>query len=182
VDFEREISVVAARGAEGEFAAFDLCENEHRDGILAVTTIPARISPGVEYDAIQATRRILDALDYVGVVAVEMFVAPGKAGGREKTGVLINEIAPRVHNSGHWTSEGADTSQFHQHVRAVCGLPLGSAIRRGSVTMTNLIGKDAHQWLEILAEPGAHLHLYGKKEARAGRKMGHVTRIIRETE
>ncbi|KRE16936.1 phosphoribosylaminoimidazole carboxylase [Bosea sp. Root381] len=176
VTFSREVSVVAARGSDGSFAAFDLCENEHRDHILAFTRIPAKVTAGTEADAIEAARQIGEALGYVGVFAVEMFVVGEGAG----ESVVVNEIAPRVHNSGHWTSEGAETSQFHQHVRAVCGFPLGSARRRGRVEMENLVGDAALRWRDLLAEPGAHLHLYGKREARAGRKMGHVTRVSPE--
>lgn len=173
ITFAREVSVVAARAADGSFAAFDLCENEHRDHILAFTRIPAQVSAATEASAIEAARQIGAALGYVGVFAVEMFVVGEGAAER----VVVNEIAPRVHNSGHWTSEGAQTSQFHQHVRAVCGFPLGCTQRRGRVEMENLIGDDALRWREFLAEPGAHLHLYGKREARPGRKMGHVTRV-----
>ncbi len=169
VRFEREVSVVAARGIDGAFAAFDVTENEHRDHILHRSVAPADVSATIAGRAIAATEKLADALDYVGVMAVEFFVAGGQ--------VLVNEIAPRVHNSGHWTSEGAETSQFHQHVRAVCGLPLGSARSRGRAVMHNLIGEEADRWAQLLAEPGAHLHLYGKGEARPGRKMGHVTRI-----
>ncbi|MDP3603904.1 MAG: 5-(carboxyamino)imidazole ribonucleotide synthase [Bosea sp. (in: a-proteobacteria)] len=176
VSFAREVSVVAARGTDGSFAAFDLCENEHRDHILAFTRIPAQVSAATEAAAIEAARRIGAALGYVGVFAVEMFIV----GEGPSESVVVNEIAPRVHNSGHWTSEGAQTSQFHQHVRAVCGFPLGSAARRGRVEMENLIGDAALRWRELLAEPGAHLHLYGKREARPGRKMGHVTRVVPE--
>lgn len=176
VSFVREVSVVAARGTDGSFAAFDVCENEHRDHILALTRVPARIGAAASAAAIDAARRIAEALAYVGVFAVEFFVV--EAGGNEQ--VVVNEIAPRVHNSGHWTSEGAQTSQFHQHVRAVCGFPLGAATRRGHVTMENLIGDRVHDWRAILAEPNAHLHLYGKREARPGRKMGHVTRVVLE--
>lgn len=176
VTFTREVSVVAVRGGDGAFAAFDLCENEHRDHILAFTRIPAQVSAGTEAAAIEAARKIGAALGYVGVFAVEMFVVGEGAAER----VVVNEIAPRVHNSGHWTSEGAQTSQFHQHVRAVCGFPLGSAQRHGRVEMENLIGDAALRWRELLAEPGAHLHLYGKRAARAGRKMGHVTRVFPE--
>ena len=173
VSFSREVSVVAARGADGSFAAYDVCENEHRNHILAVTTIPARLGPAATASAIEAARRIGEALGYVGVFAVELFVVG--APGEER--IVVNEIAPRVHNSGHWTSEGAQTSQFHQHVRAVCGFPLGATGRRGRVTMHNLVGDEAEQWRALLAEPGAHLHLYGKREHRPGRKMGHVTRV-----
>ena len=173
VSFTREVSVVAARTATGAFAAFDACENEHRDHILALTRVPARLGADASTAAIDAARRIADALGYVGVLAVELFVT----GEGANEGIIVNEIAPRVHNSGHWTSEGAQTSQFHQHVRAVCGFPLGSPARRGTVEMENLIGADAEGWRAILAEPGAHLHLYGKRESRPGRKMGHVTRV-----
>ena len=174
VPFEREISVIAARGAAGEFAAFDVCENVHRHHILDVTSVPASISGSVQEKAIAAARAIADALDYVGVLTVEMFVlADGET-------LLVNETAPRVHNSGHWTIEGARTSQFQQHVRAVCGWPLGDTTRLGRATMTNLIGDDIDAWRTILADPGASLHLYGKAEARAGRKMGHVTRVFPE--
>jgi 5-(carboxyamino)imidazole ribonucleotide synthase len=176
VSFAREVSVVAARGSDGSFAAFDVCENEHRDHILALTTVPARIGAAASAAAIDAARRIGEALAYVGVFAVEFFIVEDAAGEQ----VVVNEIAPRVHNSGHWTSEGAQTSQFHQHVRAVCGFPLGAATRRGAVTMENLIGGRVHDWRAILAEPNAHLHLYGKREARPGRKMGHVTRVVPE--
>jgi 5-(carboxyamino)imidazole ribonucleotide synthase len=178
VSFVREVSVVAARGLDGSFAAFDVCENEHRDHILAFTRVPATLSEGATLQAIEAARRIGEALGYVGVFAVEMFVLGAGNGLGER--VVVNEIAPRVHNSGHWTSEGALTSQFHQHVRAVCGFPLGATGRRGRVEMENLIGAGSLRWREILAEPGAHLHLYGKRDARPGRKMGHVTRVMAE--
>jgi 5-(carboxyamino)imidazole ribonucleotide synthase len=173
VPFEREVSVVAARTPEGAFAAYDLCANEHRSHILDVTRVPAGVSPETEAAALRIARRIADALAYAGVLAVEMFLV--REGGAER--LVVNEIAPRVHNSGHWTIEGAETSQFEQHVRAVCGWPLGSTRRRGRAEMRNLIGDDVSTWPAVLAEPGAHLHLYGKAEARAGRKMGHVTRV-----
>jgi 5-(carboxyamino)imidazole ribonucleotide synthase len=173
VPFEREVSVVAARTPEGAFAAYDLCANEHRSHILDVTRVPAGVSRETEEGAFGIARRIADALDYAGVLAVEMFLL--REGGAER--LVVNEIAPRVHNSGHWTIEGAATSQFEQHVRAVCGWPLGSARRLGRAEMRNLIGDDIADWPAILAEPGAHLHLYGKAEARPGRKMGHVTRV-----
>ncbi|KQT09103.1 phosphoribosylaminoimidazole carboxylase [Methylobacterium sp. Leaf399] len=178
VAFEREVSVVAARGADGAFAAFDPCANTHRDHILALTRVPAPgIAPATAASAIDIARRIAEALDYVGVLAVEMFLV---ADGDGPERVVVNEIAPRVHNSGHWTIEGALTSQFAQHVRAVCGWPLGDPARVGGVAveMHNLIGDEAAAWDAILAEPGAHLHLYGKGEARPGRKMGHVTRLL----
>lgn len=175
VAFSLEISVVAARGADGAFAPFAVCENEHRDHILSLTRAPARISETLAQKAIETARKIGEALDYVGVFAVELFVAPD--GDRPR--VLFNEIAPRVHNSGHWTIEGAETSQFEQHMRAVAGWPLGSTgIAGREATMENLIGADADRWAALLAEPGAHLHLYGKGDARPGRKMGHVTRVV----
>jgi 5-(carboxyamino)imidazole ribonucleotide synthase len=176
VPFEREVSVVAARTASGAFAAYDLCANEHRHHILDTTRVPAGVSSETEAQAIAIARSIADALDYVGVLAVELFLVTGDEGER----LVLNEIAPRVHNSGHWTLGGATTSQFEQHVRAVCGWPLGETARLGRVEMRNLIGHDADEWERILAEPGAHLHLYGKAEARSGRKMGHVTRIFSE--
>jgi 5-(carboxyamino)imidazole ribonucleotide synthase len=176
VPFEREVSVVAARTADGAFAAFDLCANTHRNHILDVTRVPAGVSPQAEREAIGITASIAKALDYVGVLAVEMFLV--HEGGAEH--VIVNEIAPRVHNSGHWTIEGAVTSQFEQHVRAVCGWPLGSPDRLGRVEMHNLIGHDADGWRDILGRAGDHLHLYGKSEARPGRKMGHVTRVSPE--
>ncbi|PSC06994.1 5-(carboxyamino)imidazole ribonucleotide synthase [Alsobacter soli] len=177
VPFLREVSVVAARGRDGDVVAYDVCENEHRHHILAVTRVPATLQGEASHAALEHAARIATELDYVGVLAVEMFVV-AEADGRER--VLINEIAPRVHNSGHWTQDGADTSQFEQHVRAVAGWPLGSARRRGTVTMHNLIGDEADQWHAFLVEPGAHLHLYGKAEARPGRKMGHVNRVTPE--
>ncbi len=177
VAFSREVSVVAARTIEGGFAAYDVCENSHRDHILDVTRVPAKLSDIGAAKALDAARRIADALDYVGVLAVEMFVV----GPEGEPDILVNEIAPRVHNSGHWSIDGAVTSQFEQHVRAICGWPLGDASRLGRIEMTNLIGDDAGRWRAIVAEPAAHLHLYGKGKARPGRKMGHVTRVFPET-
>ncbi|PVE24588.1 5-(carboxyamino)imidazole ribonucleotide synthase [Microvirga sp. KLBC 81] len=176
VPFEREVSVVAARTASGAFAAYDLCANEHRHHILDTTRVPAGVSEATEAEAMRIAKAIADALDYIGVLAVELFLVTEN--GQER--LVVNEIAPRVHNSGHWTLGGASTSQFEQHIRAVCGWPLGSPARLGRVEMQNLIGHDADEWERILAEPGAHLHLYGKAEARSGRKMGHVTRVFPE--
>jgi 5-(carboxyamino)imidazole ribonucleotide synthase len=171
------VSVVAARGLDGSFKAFPVTENEHREQILRRSVAPAGIHPATARDAIDAASRLAAALDYVGVFAVEFFVVRGESGDR----VLVNEIAPRVHNSGHWTLDGAETSQFEQHVRAVAGLPLGSAAQRAPVVeMVNLIGADVERWREIMADPGAQLHLYGKGQHRPGRKMGHVTRLLRE--
>jgi 5-(carboxyamino)imidazole ribonucleotide synthase len=177
VAFECEASVIAARSLEGAVAAFDLCENEHERHILARTQAPARVGPGVEEAAKALAGRILQALDYVGVLAVELFVARGADGQEE---LLVNELAPRVHNSGHWTIEGAQTSQFEQHIRAIAGWPLGATTRRGRIEMRNLIGEEADEWRDILAQPDLSLHLYGKLETRPGRKMGHVTRVLPE--
>lgn len=176
VPFEREVSVVAARAEDGRFAAYEVTENEHRHHILHLSTVPANVSSAVRAVSAEIARRIGEALGYVGVFAVEMFLV--EVDGAQ--GVVVNEIAPRVHNSGHWTLDGAVTSQFEQHVRAVAGWPLGAVERYGRVEMTNLIGDEADSWLDIVSEPGAHLHLYGKAEARPGRKMGHVTRIFEE--
>jgi 5-(carboxyamino)imidazole ribonucleotide synthase len=174
VPFSREVSVVAARAADGSIAAFDLCENAHKHHILALTRVPAAVAGATAALASAMAGQIAARLDYVGVLAVELFVLETAAGET----LLINEIAPRVHNSGHWTIEGADTSQFEQHMRAIAGWPLGSTARRGRIEMENLIGEDVARFARILGEPGAHLHLYGKGEARPGRKMGHVTRIF----
>ena len=178
VPFTREVSMIVARGVDGGFRAYELNENSHTAGILSTTTLPAQVAPETERQAAEMARRIADALDYVGVLTVEMFVVPGAKGGPER--LVVNEIAPRVHNSGHWTLGGAATSQFEQHVRAVCGWPLGSTQRWGAITMRNLIGDDVQAWRAILAEPGASLHLYGKSVPRPGRKMGHVTRVTPE--
>jgi 5-(carboxyamino)imidazole ribonucleotide synthase len=176
VPFTREVSVVATRDGAGAFAAFDVTENEHRDHILHRSIAPARLSAGASDQAMQITRRIADAVAYVGVLAIEFFVVDAR-GGREM--LIVNEMAPRVHNSGHWTIEGAATSQFEQHVRAVAGWPLGATRRLAPrVEMVNLIGAEALDWHRLAAEPGLAVHLYGKREARAGRKMGHVTRLL----
>jgi 5-(carboxyamino)imidazole ribonucleotide synthase len=136
--------------------------------------VPASFAQDVAEEAQRMARRIADALDYVGILAVELFVVAGPDG-RER--LVVNEIAPRVHNSGHWTIEGAVTSQFTQHVRAICGWPLGSPRRLGRATMTNLVGHEADAWLDRLSDADAALHLYGKSETRPGRKMGHVTQV-----
>jgi len=169
VDFRREISVIGARGLDGAVACYDPGENVHRDGILHTTTLPAAISAGRAMDAALLTGKILNALDYVGVIGVELFETP--------QGLVVNEFAPRVHNSGHWTIEACHVDQFEQHIRAVCGWPLGDGSRHSDAVMTNLIGDEADGWATLAAEPHAGLHLYGKAEARPGRKMGHVTRI-----
>lgn len=178
VPFAKEISVVAARGAEGEFLAYDICENIHQNHILEVTRAPACIDGETAAEAVRIARVICEALDYIGVLAVEIFLVEE----RGNSTLLVNEIAPRVHNSGHWTLDGAVTSQFEQHIRAIAGWPLGSTSRHGAfVEMRNLIGEEVLDFEQILREPGACLHLYGKQEPRPGRKMGHVTRIVHST-
>jgi 5-(carboxyamino)imidazole ribonucleotide synthase len=176
VPFRCEVSVIGARGRDGAFAAFDVTENRHANHVLRSSQVPASISPELAAEAIGLAARIAEGFGYVGVLGVEMFVVPGETG--EK--ILVNEIAPRVHNSGHWTIDGAATSQFEQHLRAICGWPLGSTERLGRIEMTNLLGEEAGSWRAALADPGARLHLYGKREARPGRKMGHVTYVRQE--
>ncbi|NWG24545.1 MAG: 5-(carboxyamino)imidazole ribonucleotide synthase [Pseudorhodoplanes sp.] len=176
VPFEREISVVAARSSQGEVVAFDVTENEHRHHILKISRAPARISDVMAEEAQHMAETIASAFGYVGVLAVEMFALANGAGRR----VLVNEIAPRVHNSGHWTIDGASVSQFEQHIRAVAGWPLGHPVRHGRVEMTNLIGAEVNDYPRWLTEPGTSVHLYGKGEPRPGRKMGHVTRVFGE--
>ncbi|MBX3583922.1 MAG: 5-(carboxyamino)imidazole ribonucleotide synthase [Rhizobiaceae bacterium] len=170
VAFEREISIIAARTANGAMSSYDPAQNVHRNGILHSSTVPARIETATAEAARAAAFAILDALDYVGVIGVEFFALPGGA-------LLVNEIAPRVHNSGHWTEAACAVSQFEQHIRAVVGLPLGSAGRHSDCVMENLIGDEVERAPLLLAEPELVLHLYGKAEARPGRKMGHFTRI-----
>ena len=173
IAFGAEFSVIVARWADGRHCFFDAPENAHADGILRTSTVPAGPLVAGQLDrARPMATAIVDALDHVGVLTVEYFAAGD--------GPIVNEIAPRVHNSGHWTIEGAETSQFEQHVRAICGLPPGSTALTGSgATMENLIGADIDRWPDYIGEQGAHLHLYGKGEGRPGRKMGHVTRVTR---
>jgi 5-(carboxyamino)imidazole ribonucleotide synthase len=173
VDFTAEFSVIVARWADGRHTFWDSAENEHGEGILRRSTVPCSeaVAPQVE-EAREAALRIADALGHIGVLTVEFFAS--------RDGPLVNEIAPRVHNSGHWTIEGAVTSQFEQHIRAICDLPPGlTGLMRGGAVMDNLIGDEVKRWPELLAERGAHVHIYGKGEARPGRKMGHVTRVTR---
>ena len=169
VNFSHEVSVIAARSPQGDVACFDPGENVHRNGILHTTTVPARLTAGQRTDAILIAARILNALDYVGVLGVELFVT--------STGLVVNEIAPRVHNSGHWTQNGCVIDQFEQHIRAVAGWPLGDGHRHADVTMENLIGDDMDRVPALAAEKDTALHLYGKAEVKPGRKMGHVNRI-----
>lgn len=168
--FEREVSIIAARGADGAIAYYDLCENEHAGGILSRTILPSAAPQDVQVAARAAAKNVLEAFDYVGVLTIEFFVMPDGA-------IVANEMAPRVHNSGHWTIEGALTSQFEQHIRCIAGWPLGSTQRIAGIEMINLIGDVASDWAQLAATPGAHLHLYGKRDARDSRKMGHVTRL-----
>jgi 5-(carboxyamino)imidazole ribonucleotide synthase len=170
VPFEREISVIVARGLDGGMACFDPVENEHRNHILLHTHAPAPIDSALAADARLIAETIAVALDLTGLLAVEMFVS-------HEGEILVNELAPRPHNSGHWTIDACVTSQFEQFVRAICGLPLGSPERHHDAQMTNLLGPAVDDWPQILADPHARLHLYGKSDARPGRKMGHVTRL-----
>ena len=173
ISFASEFSVILARWADGAHAFWDCPENVHEGGILRRSTVPCGgPAAGQADEARAAALRIAEALGHVGVLTVEYFAS--------SDGPLINEIAPRVHNSGHWTIEGAVTSQFEQHIRAICGLPPGlTGLMRGGATMENLIGPDVNRWPELLKERGAHTHIYGKGEPRPGRKMGHVTRVVR---
>lgn len=171
VNFQCEISVIVARSASGKVACYDPGENVHLDGILRTTRVPAAIDDETAELAKDIAGRIVEALDYVGVMGVEMFVV---AGG----GLTVNEIAPRVHNSGHWTELGAAVDQFEQHIRAIAGLPLAAPTRIADVEMTNLIGSDVDAVPDLLTEDGLKMHLYGKADVRDGRKMGHVTRVL----
>jgi 5-(carboxyamino)imidazole ribonucleotide synthase len=171
LELEREVSVVLARAADGAEEAFPVVENRHARGILDVSIAPARIADPLAQNAIDLAKRLAAELDYVGVLAVEMFVVGGR--------LLLNEIAPRPHNSGHYTIDACRTSQFEQQVRVLCGLPLGDPSQHTPAVMVNLLGDiwnaGAPRWEKVLEHAGAHLHLYGKREARPGRKMGHVT-------
>ena len=165
INFSHEVSVIAARASDGQVACYDPGENVHREGILHSTTVPATLTTAQRMDAVLLAGQILNALDYVGVMGVELFVTTD--------GLIVNEIAPRVHNSGHWTQNGCDICQFEQHIRAVAGWPLGDGTRHSDIRMENLIGADMDRVPE-LRETNAALHLYGKSEVKPGRKMGHV--------
>jgi 5-(carboxyamino)imidazole ribonucleotide synthase len=172
VRFDAEFSILLCRGADGETVTWDAPRNRHQGGILVTSDVPAGpgLAPAIA-EAEALARRVAGALDHVGMLTMEFFAVGGAA--------LFNEMAPRVHNSGHWTIEGAATSQFENHIRAICGLPLGATnLVAPRVEMRNLVGGEAADWRDILADPAAHLHLYGKGEARPGRKMGHVTRLL----
>lgn len=170
VSFIREVSVIGARNAAGDVACFDPGENVHKDGILDTTTVPAQISAAQRMDAVLLTAKIMNALEYVGVMGVELFVTGA--------GLIVNEIAPRVHNSGHWTQDGCAVDQFEQHIRAITGWPLGDGSRYCDVRMENLIGQDVGRVKMLAGEKNVALHLYGKAEIKAGRKMGHLNRIL----
>jgi 5-(carboxyamino)imidazole ribonucleotide synthase len=169
-DFGRELSVIAARGRDGEIACYPVSENHHEGGVLRRTVAPAKITPATRDQAESIVAKILTALDYVGVIGVELFEL---SGGK----LLVNEFAPRVHNTGHWTQDGCEVDQFEQHIRAVAGWPLGPTAPHHHVEMTNLLGADVDAWRKLAAEPETRVHLYGKGEARPGRKMGHVNRL-----
>jgi 5-(carboxyamino)imidazole ribonucleotide synthase len=169
-DFVRELSVIAARGRDGDVRAYPLGENHHEGGVLRRTSAPAAVSTATTAEAETIAARILTQLDYVGVIGVELFeLADGR--------LLVNEFAPRVHNSGHWTLDGCEVDQFEQHIRAVAGWPLGPTAPLAHVEMENLLGDEAGRWAELAHEAEARLWLYGKGEARPGRKMGHINRL-----
>jgi 5-(carboxyamino)imidazole ribonucleotide synthase len=174
VDFRCEVSVIVARTADGALAAYPPVENRHVNHILDTTIAPARLPPDTAGEATAIARHIAERLDLVGVLAVEMFITRSGS-------ILVNEMAPRPHNSGHWTIDACIASQFEQLVRAICGLPLGSTERHADAVMTNLIGRDVAKWREALDDPHAKLHLYGKSKVRPGRKMGHITRLLPRT-
>ena len=169
-DFVRELSVIAARGRDGATAVYPLAENHHEHGILRRSVAPARVTPAMADQAERIAARILSGLDYVGVIGIELFeMADGS--------LLVNEFAPRVHNSGHWTQDGCGVDQFEQHIRAVAGWPLGSTTAVAQVEMLNLLGDEIDAWPRYAAEPETRLHLYGKRDAKPGRKMGHINRV-----
>jgi 5-(carboxyamino)imidazole ribonucleotide synthase len=168
--FIRELSIIAARSQSGEVAVYPLGENVHAGGVLRTTLAPAAVDTSTKARARDIAEAILDGLDYVGVIGIELFdLGEGR--------LLVNEIAPRVHNTGHWTQDGCGCDQFEQHIRAIAGWPLGSTQAHARVEMTNLLGDDIERWPDLAAEPTAHLHLYGKTDARPGRKMAHVNRV-----
>ncbi|MCF2869727.1 5-(carboxyamino)imidazole ribonucleotide synthase [Octadecabacter sp. G9-8] len=168
IDFSVEVSVIGTRSADGAISCFDPGENVHRDGILHTTTVPAKLTPSQRTDAVLLTANILNALDYVGTMGVELFVT--------SHGLIVNEIAPRVHNSGHWTQAGCAVDQFEQHIRAIAGWPLGDGSRHSNVVMENLIGNDVNR-LPDIAKTNTAIHLYGKADAKPGRKMGHINTV-----
>lgn len=171
VDFSAEVSVIIARGVDGATICYDVAENTHENHILRLSRVPANLSAELGDMAAHIAHEIATALEYVGVLAIELFVT--------KQGLLVNEIAPRVHNSGHWTMDASVTSQFSQHIRAITGWPLGSVRRHSDVEMINILGAEINDWKPFADDPDCCLHLYGKAEARPGRKMGHVNRLKR---
>ncbi|MGW8704944.1 5-(carboxyamino)imidazole ribonucleotide synthase [Brevundimonas sp. NPDC055814] len=169
--FQRELSVIAARGRDGAVAVYPLGENVHQNGVLKTTTAPAAVDPATQGRAEAIAAAVLDGLDYIGVMGIELFdMGDGE--------LLVNEVAPRVHNTGHWTQDGCVCDQFEQHIRAVVGWPLGPSNAHARIEMTNLLGDEVEQWRTLAAEPNARLHLYGKHDARPGRKMAHINRIL----
>jgi len=169
-DFVRELSVIAARGRDGATAIYPLAENHHEGGILRRSLAPALVSPALAEQAERIAVRILEGLNYVGVVGIELFeLRDGR--------LLVNEIAPRVHNTGHWTQDGCEVDQFEQHIRAIAGWPLGPTTPTARVEMLNLLGDEAEAWEKLAHEPESRVHLYGKREAKPGRKMGHVNKL-----
>jgi 5-(carboxyamino)imidazole ribonucleotide synthase len=173
VEFACEVSVLVVRNAAGETRFYDIALNHHEGGILRTSSVPSNLPPPHQARARHIAEQIATALDHVGVLAVEMFYV----GGGHSEPLIVNEIAPRVHNSGHWTIDGCQVSQFENHMRAVVGWPLGTTDRHSDAQMSNLVGEEANDWRRLAAEPGVCLHLYGKSEARPGRKMGHFTRL-----
>lgn len=173
IPFSKEVSVIAARGLDGETVSFDVAENVHENHILKTSTIPARLPDALQVEARRIAREILNALDYIGVMGVEFFVVDDEGENR----LLVNEIAPRVHNSGHWTMDACCYSQFEQHIRAICGWPLQPAERHSNAVMTNLLGDDIKGWARHAATPNVHFHDYAKHDARPGRKMGHINTL-----
>ena len=174
LDFSMEISVIGVRSQDGRMTCYDCPENGHEGGILRTSTVPARCPEKHQALAKDIAARIAEALGYCGVLGVEFFVMPEGA----PAPVIVNEIAPRVHNSGHWTLDACAINQFENHIRAIAGWPIGSAARHSDAVMTNLLGEDVLRWRDMLAEdPGLSIYLYGKAEVRHGRKLGHVTRI-----
>lgn len=169
-EFVRELSIIAARGRDGATAVYPLAENHHEQGILRRSLAPAAASNGTALQAEKIALRVLDGLNYVGVIGIELFELKDGA-------LLVNEIAPRVHNSGHWTQDGCEVDQFEQHIRAVAGWPLGPTAPHARVEMLNLLGEEAETWRKLAHEPETRIHLYGKREAKAGRKMGHVNKV-----
>jgi 5-(carboxyamino)imidazole ribonucleotide synthase len=167
IDFSQEVSVIAARGIDGEVSCYDPGENVHHEGILHTTKVPSSLSNPQRVDAVLIAGKILNALQYVGVMGVELFVTP--------KGLVVNEIAPRVHNSGHWTQNGCDICQFEQHIRAIAGWPLGDGSRHTDITMENLIGEDINR-IPQLSKSSSALHIYGKEVIKPGRKMGHINK------